>query len=297
MHRLRHLIPLLAALVLFLAPRYVAWAAEPSEVGCCQQLDADELVRAVGIMQGQYLYDCCDDTVAVCLAEQAKACPLAGRLAGEICRRVGAGENDEQIDQALRLRARSMMTSGPTASIVLEGRPFIGEQEAPVTLVVYACITCPFCAVLIPELAREVRAGVLRGEVKLVFALFPIKGHEGSIEGGLALLAAHAQGRFWDYLGVAYGRMDSLGQDRLEPWAAELGLDMPAYSAAIADPATRQILVDSKREGMAAGVASTPTFFINGRRYQGELSLVQVLDVLGEEHERLAASSTGATAP
>ena len=297
MHRLRHLIPLLAAFVLFLAPRYVDWAAEPSEVGCCQQLDADEFVRAVGIMQGQYLYDCCDDTVAVCLAEQAQSCPLAGRLAGDICRRVGAGESDEQIDQALRLRARSMVPGGPKATITLDGRPAVGDPQAPVSVVVYACITCPFCSVLIPELQREIESGTLQGKAKLSFAPFPIKGHDGSVEGALALLAVQAQGRFWDYLDLAYDRFDSLDVDKLEPWAIELGLDMESYHSVFADPATRQALVDSKREGLAVGVSATPTFYINGRRYQGDLSLVQLLDVLGEEHERLVASPTGATAP
>jgi protein-disulfide isomerase len=281
---------------LLLAPWGTSHAADATDIQCCQHLDPAELARAEAIMQQQFLYDCCDDTVASCLAEQAQACPLAGRLTGEICRRVGAGESDERIDQALRLRARSMMTGGPAASITLEGKPVVGAEQAPVTVVVYACITCPFCAALIPELEREVRDGTLQGKVKLVFALFPIKGHEGSVDGGLSLLAAHAQGRFWDYLDLAYARFDSLGPDKLEPWATELGLDMATYGASITDPATRQALVDSKREGMAAGVASTPTFFIDGRRYEGELELVQLLDVLGEEVERLTASA-GASAP
>jgi len=293
MHRQGHLIPLLVALVVSLAPWSKVWAAEPTEVSCCQQLEPADLERAVGIMQGQYLYDCCDDTVSVCLAEQAVACPLAGRLAGDICRRVGAGESDAQIDQALRLRARSMMPGGPKATITLDGRPAVGEPQAAVSVVVYACITCPFCAVLIPELQREIESGTLQGKAKLSFAPFPIKGHDGSVEGALALLAVQAQGRFWDYLDLAYDRFDSLGVDKLEPWAMELGIDMESYHRVFADPETRQTLVNSKREGLAVGVSATPTFYINGRRYQGDLSLVQLLDVLGEEFERVTALSAG----
>jgi len=290
MRRHRHLVSLLSAVVMLLAPRATAWAAGATDVSCCQQLDASELERAEAIMQQQFLYDCCDDTVAVCLAEQAAACPLAGRLAGEICRRVGAGENDEQIDQALRLRARSMMPGGPQAAFTIEGRPSVGDPQAPVNVVVYACITCPYCAVLIPDLEREIESGTLKGKAKMSFAVFPIKGHEGAVEGGLALLAVQAQGRFWDFLEQAYGRFDSLAVGKLEPWATELGLDMATYQGVISDPATRQMLVDSKREGLAIGVSSTPTFFIDGRRYQGESSLVQLLDVLGEEYDRVTAA-------
>ncbi len=276
-------------LALLAVPLGAARAATPAEVTCCQHLDPAELERARGIMERQFPYDCCDDTVATCLAQQAEACPLVGRLAGEICRRVGAGESEAQIDQALRLRARSMMPGGPVADIAVEGRPALGEAQAPVTVVVYACITCPFCAVLIPQLQREMLEGSLKGKVRMVFAPFPIKGHEGSVEGGLAMLAAHAQGRFWDYLDLAYGHFDDLDVDKLEPWGGQLGMDMGAYGAAVADPTTRQALVESKREGMAAGVSSTPTFFVDGRLYHGELELVQLLDVLGEAWERSTA--------
>jgi protein-disulfide isomerase len=271
-------------LLLVAAP---AWAAQPKELPACAGLEPDALARAVALMGSEYLYDCCDETVQACLAA-ATPCPLARRLGGEICRRVGAGESDEAVGQALRLRARSMMPGGAPATIDLLGTPSLGDPEAPVVMVEYACVRCPFCARLTPKLEQAIAEGPLKGKVRLHFKLFPIKGHDGSTESGLAALAAHDQGRFWEFLGLAYERFDDFAVSALPALAAEAGADPAAWEAARAAGTTREALVASKREGMANGVEATPTFFISGRRYHGDLSVDQLVDVLLEEHERLA---------
>lgn len=266
-------------------------AATIADVPCCQHLDDDERARAAAIMEQQFLYDACDDTVAACLAV-AKPCDLAQRLAGEICRRVGRGQSDADIEQALRLRARTMMPGGSAASIDLDGMPVVGEPDAPVVLVEYACVRCPFCSKITPELQEAIDGGRLKGKVRLYFKLFPIKGHEGSTESGLAAAAAHQQGRFWAFLDLAYARFDRFSVEALPGWARDAGLDEAAYQQAIADPATRDWLVQSKREGMANGVDATPTFFLSGRRYQAELEATQLIDILEEEYVRLAGTGS-----
>jgi len=267
-----------------------AVAATLADVSCCDDLDDAQRARAESIMAQQYLYDCCDDTVATCLA-QSEPCPLAKRLTGEICRRVEHGYSDADVDQALKLRARSMMPGGPVTDIDLAGAPVIGEPDAPVVLVEYACMRCPFCARMTLALLDELEpGGALHGKVRLYYKLFPLKGHSGSVEGGLAALAAQDQGRFWEFLRLSYDRFGAFSVDALPSWAAEVGLDPDQYAASIADPATRQRLVAAKREGIANGVTATPTLYINGRMFQSRLEVDQVLDMLQEEHERLTAT-------
>ena len=262
-------------------------SADPlAVVECCQHLDEGELARAREIMARQFLYDCCDDTVAARLAEPSP-CDLATRLAGEICRRVGRDEDDGAIEQALRLRARSMIPGGETADIDLTGVPSVGEPDAPVVLVEYACLRCPFCSKITPELQRAIESGQLAGKVRLYFKLFPIKGHEGSVESGLAAVAAHEQGLFWPFLDLAYARFDRFSVDELPAWVRDTGMEEAAYRVAMAGSASRDLLVQSKREGMANGVNATPSFFISGRRYQAQLEATQLIDVLEEEYHRL----------
>jgi protein-disulfide isomerase len=279
----------LAALLPILLLPTGAMAANALDAECCRHLDESELARATEIMQEQFLYDCCDDTVLACLAEPSP-CELAIRLAAEICRRVGQGQDDEAIEQALKLRSRSMIPGGPRAEIDLTDVPGIGDPAAPVVLVEYACVRCPFCSRITPDLVEAITEGPLAGKVRFHFKLFPIKGHEGSTESGLAAVAALRQERFWDFLAVTYDRFDQFSVDALPTWATEAGLDMAAYDTAMADPATRDQLVQSKREGMANGVDATPTFFISGRRYQAALELAQMIDVLEEEYERLSGA-------
>ena len=267
----------------------LARAGELSDVECCAHLDEDELDRAREIIASQFLYDCCDDTIATCLSDP-HPCDLALRLAAEICRRVGRGQDDADIERALQLRARSMIPGGPAAAIDLAGLPGIGAAEAPVVIVEYACVRCPFCSKITPELKDAILDGPLAGKALLYFKLFPIKGHEGSTESGLAAVAALQQGRFWEFMDVGYRRFDRFSVDALPSWAIDVGLDTSTYERSIADPESRDFLVQSKREGMANGVDATPTFFISGRRYHAELELNQLIDVLLEEHARLTGA-------
>lgn len=260
-----------------------ALAADIGSISCCSGLSSAQTARAQGLMARGQVYEGCDDTIASCLARD-DSLSLSRRLGGEVCRRVKAGESDDAILKALDLRARSMIPS-PAANIDLSDVPMVGEAGAPVVLVEYACARCPFCAKLTPELVREIRSGSLRGKVRLYFKLFPIKGHQGSNEAALAALAAHDQGRFWDFMLLSYERFSDFSLGALPGLASEAGVS--GYDAAVSSAALRERLVASKREGMINGVKATPTFFISGRMWQGELNLEMLLDVLGEEHERV----------
>jgi protein-disulfide isomerase len=101
-------------------------------------------------------------------------------------------------------------------------------------------------------------------------------------------VAAEQQRKFWPFLLKLYSEYDSFSVDRLEEWAAAAGLDRAAFVKAMKDPATRKRLVLSKKEGLRNGVDATPTLFINGRRYYGDLDHDSLLDVLDEAADRAA---------
>ncbi|MBN1336701.1 MAG: thioredoxin domain-containing protein [Deltaproteobacteria bacterium] len=262
----------------------IARAADLGSIACCADLSEDQMDRVRELNDRLFVYDGCDDTISTCLD---RSVPLAERLAAQVCRHVRAGMPDEAVARALDLRARSMMPS-PPASIDLAGLPMVGDPTAPVVLVEYACARCPFCAKVTPVLVREIREGSLKGRVRMYFKQFPIKGHPGSAESGLAALAAQDQGRFWEFLLLAYQRFDAFSPTHLPRWAAEVGVT--GYDTAVASPELRDRLVASKKEGMANGVKATPTFFISGRMWQGNPTLEMLLDVLDEEYERLVGS-------
>jgi protein-disulfide isomerase len=252
----------------------------------CDALAGPKRVLAAKLLASEHLYDCCDDTILRCL-EARPTCRLAVRLADDVCRRVAAGQDEARVHRALSRRARSMLGGGTRAVVDLSSAPALaGADDAPVTVVVYACGRCPYCSVLVPALHAELD-GRLKGVARLAFRTFPIRGHEGSTEAGLAFTAAARMGRFWDYALVAYGRFSGYSPGTPAAWAKEAGLDPAAFDALREDPATRELLVGSKKEGIVNGVEETPTLFLNGRRWTGDLTLAEVVDAIEEEAERV----------
>jgi protein-disulfide isomerase len=265
----------------------IAWgAAAVARTPACDGLGGRELELAERILDSEYLYACCDDTISACLAQQP-TCALAARLADTVCRRVAAGQDEAGIRRALSRRARSMVGSGAPAEVDLAAAATVGPEDAPVTVVIYACARCPYCSRLIPELHRAVTGGPLAGEVRLAFRIFPIRGHEGSTEAGLAFAAAAELDAFWPFLLHAYRHFDDFAPGLQPAWAEAVGLDRAAFEALTADPATREALVASKKEGLVNGVEETPTFFVNGRRWVGDLTADELLDAFEEEAERM----------
>jgi protein-disulfide isomerase len=255
-----------------------------AQTPACDALAGPKRALAQKLLETEHPYECCDDTIARCL-EASPTCALAVRLANDVCRRVAAGQDETRIRRALSRRARSMTASGMPASIDLSSATIAGDDTAPVTVVVYACARCPYCSNLVPALHAELGRR-LKGIARLAFRTFPIKGHEGSTEAGLAFAAAERMGRFWDFALFAYGRFDTFSPALQQSWAGEAGLDPEEFARYLADPATRDQLVTMKKEGLANGVEETPTLFINGRRWTGDLTLDEIVDAIEEEAER-----------
>jgi protein-disulfide isomerase len=258
-------------------------AASYAQTPNCDKLEGKQKELAQKLLFAQHPYDCCDGTLIECLKEK-QVCALAFRLAENICRRVAAKEDKEKITRALSRRARSMM-EGKKSKIDLEKYPALGE--GPVTVTVYACARCPFCAKLTPKLHDAVVKGQLKDKVKLYFKVFPIRNHEFSKETGLAFMAAAELGKFWEFVLHSYAKFDDFCVKKQLKWAEEAGMERAAFEKLMADAAIRDRVVASKKEGIVNKVEATPTFFINGRKYFGDMNIEEMIDVLEEEYDRI----------
>ena len=139
------------------------------------------------------------------------------------------------------------------------------------------------CSKLIPEIYKEATTGQLAGKVKLIFKPFPIKSHKYSTEANQALQAAIDLNRGWEFLLAMYAKFDGFSLDRLTNLAIEAGLDKAAFADMSAKKEVREHLVEAKKEGLRNGVEATPTFFINGRRFLGDLDSLTLVDCILEE--------------
>ena len=253
----------------------------------CDALEGEAREQADQILADVYIHDCCDQVLAECLRAEP-VCDLAVRLAANVCRRVAQGQDEERIRRALAGRARTMLPGYDPAVFDLEGVPVAGEPDAPITVVEYADARGAHCARVTPGVIEAVTEGPLKGKVRLYVVPFPLRSNPHAKEAGLALLAADELGDFWGYLRHAYANFEPFAVEDLPRWAEEVGLERPRFEELAADPALKERLVAGKMAGLEHGVNATPTFFIDGRKYEGELEVDELVDVLEEVHERLA---------
>ena len=252
----------------------------------CEDLKGAQKQLATSILNSAHPYACCDRTLSECL-KQRPVCRLVRRLAASVCRRVKAGQDRGRIERALARRATSMMPTGRKYAMDLSKEPVAGDPNAKVKLVAVTCPRCPYCAVLIRGLYREITQGVLKGKVRMQARLFPLRSHPGSTEGSMAVMAAKEFGKFWPYLIHLYKNFDHFDPKKLPECAASQGMKRQRFERLLRDKKLRAQLVASKKEGVRNAIEATPTLFINGRRYQGELGFASVVDVLEEEYDRV----------
>ncbi|WP_243226684.1 thioredoxin domain-containing protein [Microbacterium sp. CIAB417] len=176
------------------------------------------------------------------------------------------------------------------SSVVREGSHVLDEGGPDaVTVVEFLDFECEACGAFYPivEDLREKYAG----QITYVVRYFPLPGHFNSKNAAIAAEAAAQQDRFEDMYHrlfetqAEWGEAQESRADLFRGFAEELGLDMAAYDAAVADPATTERVELDFNEGRALGVDSTPTFFLDGEKLE--------LQTLNDLEDAIAAAVSG----
>ena len=102
-------------------------------------------------------------------------------------------------------------------------------------------------------------------KIKLVFKNFPLTSHRFAKQAAAAALAAHAQGRFWEFHRKLFENHRSLSDAKILEIAKALGLDMQRFNKDIRDPAVQKLIFRDLSDVRQVGVRATPTVFINGK--------------------------------
>jgi protein-disulfide isomerase len=154
-----------------------------------------------------------------------------------------------------------------------EGR-VLGSPDAPVTIVEYADFQCPVCKRAVSSvLARIEEEYVLDGRVNIEFRMFPFLGQE-SWDAAQAAESARDQGKFWEFhdaLFNAQGRENggAFAYDRLVQLARDIGLDVALFEETLRANVHLDAVQAEIDAARAAGVSSTPTFFVGDTKIVG----------------------------
>jgi protein-disulfide isomerase len=163
-----------------------------------------------------------------------------------------------------------------------------GPADAPVTLVEYGDYQCPYCGAAYP-IVKDVQRQ-MGDRLRFVFRNFPIStSHPHAQAAAEAAEAAGAQGKFWEMHDMLYEHQAMLDQGHLQRMAEQIGADGERFKEDMAERRYEKRVRDDFMSGVRSGVNGTPTFFINGVRYDGRVDAAHLVRAL----EQAATSTTG----
>lgn len=143
-----------------------------------------------------------------------------------------------------------------------------------VTIVEYSDFQCPACAAYFPLVEQLVREGA--GDVALVYRHFPLPQHGNAILAAAASEAAGKQGDFWGIYRAIFEHQkdwESLSQsearDKFISYADDLALNLDVFEHDMDSREIRDKINEAKSVATKAGINSTPTFYVNGKKIEG----------------------------
>ena len=103
-------------------------------------------------------------------------------------------------------------------------------------------------------------------KVRFVFRQFPLPFHGDARLAAQAALAAHQQGKFWEFHDLLFANQKALTRPSLMDYAKQVNLDVPQLEKALADKSLEAQVDADVKLGDEVNVSGTPTVFINGKR-------------------------------
>jgi protein-disulfide isomerase len=200
------------------------------------------------------------------------------RIAGDLSSARGAivsyleQQERTRLENALRAKLKSganvrILLPEPVAPVIdvsTDDDPSRGPATAPVTVVVFTDFQCPSCGASHPVIDDITRS--FGNNVRLVIRDFPLDIHENARRAAEAANAAHAQGKFFEYMDVLFKNQKSLDIASLKKYATQIGLNRTRFDAALDSGAYRLEVENDINDGTQYGIAGTPTVFVNGVR-------------------------------
>lgn len=151
-----------------------------------------------------------------------------------------------------------------------DGAPYIGNPDAPATLVEYSDFACSACRAFSETTHQLIDAYVADGSLKIVFKPMSIIDPQTSPTAAAASLCAADQGMFWEMHDALFGLLSTQGSSaftkgNLTDLAGQIGLDQEAFEDCLKSGDMRPAVLAMLAEAQSLGINSTPTIMFNGK--------------------------------
>jgi protein-disulfide isomerase len=151
-------------------------------------------------------------------------------------------------------------------NVSVDDDPFLGPEDAPVTIVEFSDFRCPYCKRFHDDTLNAI-LDEYGDDVRFVYRDFPVVGGE---QAALAAECANAQDGYWDYHDALYIDPQALNSvDDFVELAEAQGLDADEFRTCLESEEYHDEIMNDYNDALSYGVTGTPTFFVNGRRIVG----------------------------
>ncbi|RZK38144.1 MAG: DsbA family protein [Pedobacter sp.] len=146
-----------------------------------------------------------------------------------------------------------------------------GNLNADLVIVEFGDYQCPYCGAAYPILKELM--GQFENQIKFVFRNFPLSEmHQYARVAALASEAAALQGKFWEMHDAIFENQHNLNGSFLLQLAEKLGLDINQFNRDIESAELAKKVDGDFESGVVSGVNGTPSFYINGKKFDGAAS-------------------------
>ena len=186
------------------------------------------------------------------------------------------------VPQAPSPAAAPNAPAGKGGKLVLSPRsPRKGAKTPRVTLVEISDFQCPFCGRVAPTLKDLEKK--YPNDLAVVFVNQPLSFHPNATPAAKAALAAHRQGKFWEFHDKLFANQQALAPADFEKYAGELKLDLARFKKDLANPQIDQEIAADQKLAASVDATGTPSFLVNGRKLVGAKPLEAFTTVIDEE--------------
>lgn len=160
-----------------------------------------------------------------------------------------------------------------------EGNPARGPENAKVTVRIYSDFQCPACKIAEGTFQQIIKE--YEDRVRFVWNDMPLTSfHANALGAAVAGRCAQEQNRFWEYSSKLFETQTAwenlpAPNDFFIGLAEQLGLQKDSFAVCLGQDAPRSKVTKDEQEGVAIGVAATPTFFVNRYKYEGAADLAK----------------------
>lgn len=161
----------------------------------------------------------------------------------------------------------------------------IGPEDAPVTIIEFSDIQCPFCERFHPTVEQIMNE--YDGQVRWVYKHFPLDSlhpqARPAAEASECLGDQLGDEAFFDYIAALFSQQGSLSRSLYVSEAVKLGANESEFTSCLDSGTFKQAVQDDYQQGLASGVTGTPGSFINNQPIRGALPYEQVKAVVEQE--------------